>query len=84
MNGRDFYRKNGRVWLKGKRLFAEKAVKENVVDVIAELLEKNGVALGKNLRASVRNADVLLDYVPKELEDEAYIFVSREKWNLKG
>ncbi|ASI98410.1 CCA tRNA nucleotidyltransferase [Thermococcus celer] len=84
VNGRDFYRKNGRVWLKGKRLFAEKAVKENVVDVIAELLEKNGVALGKNLRASVRNADVLLDYVPKELEDEAYIFVSREKWNLKG
>ncbi|WP_456452415.1 CCA tRNA nucleotidyltransferase [Thermococcus sp.] len=81
--GRDFYRKNERVWLRGKRLFAEKRVKENVIEVITELLEKNQVALGKGIREAVKEADVLLNYVPKELEDEAYLFLSREKWNLK-
>ncbi|AEK73123.1 tRNA CCA-pyrophosphorylase [Thermococcus sp. 4557] len=81
--GRDFYLKNERVWLRGRRLYAEKRVKENIVDVILELLEKNQVAMGKNLRGAIRNAEILLDYVPNELEKEAYLFLSREKWNLK-
>ncbi|MBP1911642.1 CCA tRNA nucleotidyltransferase [Thermococcus stetteri] len=81
--GRDFYRKNERVWLVGKRLYAEKTVKENLVDVIRELLEKNQVALGKNLREPIKKADILVDYVPKPLESEAYFFLSREKNGLK-
>jgi len=82
--GWDFYRKNEKVWLIGKKLYAEKRVKENIVDVIVELLEKNQVALGKNVREDIKNAEILLDYVPKELEEDAYLFLSREKWNLKG
>ncbi|WP_297092659.1 CCA tRNA nucleotidyltransferase [Thermococcus sp.] len=81
--GWDFYRKNERVWIIGKRLFAEKAVKEDVSGVIVELIEKNRIAMGKNVRENIRNAEILLDYVPKELENEAYLFLSREKWNLK-
>ncbi len=81
--GLDFYRKNARVWLRGKRLYAEKIIKEGIVDVISELLEKNQVALGKGIRENIKRADVLLDYVPKELEESAYLFLSREKWNLK-
>ncbi|WP_297464433.1 CCA tRNA nucleotidyltransferase [Thermococcus sp.] len=81
--GWDFYRKNERVWLKGKRLYAEKRVKEGIVDVISELLSKNQVALGKTLREHIGGADVLLDYVPEELEKEAYLFLSREKGGLK-
>ncbi|WP_258085055.1 CCA tRNA nucleotidyltransferase [Thermococcus thermotolerans] len=81
--GWDFYRKNERVWIRGKRLFAEKTVKEDIAEVIAELIEKNQVAMGKNVREGIRRAEILLDYVPKELEDEAYLFLSREKWNLK-
>ncbi len=81
--GRDFYRKNERVWLVGKRLYAEKRVKENIIDVIKELLEKNQVALGKNLRETVKGAEILVDYVPKPLENEAYLFLSREKEGLK-
>ncbi|ASJ05704.1 CCA tRNA nucleotidyltransferase [Thermococcus barossii] len=82
--GRDFYLKNERVWLVGKRLFAEKNVMDDIVEVISELLEKNQVATGKSIRENIRNAEITLDYVPKELEDEAYLFLSREKWNLKG
>ncbi|KUH32607.1 CCA-adding protein [Thermococcus celericrescens] len=82
--GRDFYRKNDRVWIIGKRLFAEKVVREGVVEVILELLEKNQVAMGKSVRENIRDAGIMLDYVPKELENEAYLFLSREKWNLKG
>ncbi len=82
--GRDFYRKNEKVWLIGKRLYSEKLVRESVVDVIIELLEKNQVSLGKGIRDAIRGADILLNYVPKELEEEAYLFLSREKWNIKG
>ncbi|ASJ01326.1 CCA tRNA nucleotidyltransferase [Thermococcus gorgonarius] len=82
--GRDFYRKNERVWLRGKRLYAEKSVKENILDVISELLEKNQVSLGKNLREAVKDADFLVDYVPGDLEGEAYLFLSRKKEGLKG
>ncbi|WP_010480008.1 CCA tRNA nucleotidyltransferase [Thermococcus zilligii] len=81
--GRDFYRKNGRVWLRGKMLYAEKRVKENILDVISELLEKNQASLGKNLREAVKYADFLVDYVPGELEEEAYLFLSRKKEGLK-
>jgi len=81
--GRDFYEKNTKVWLIGKRLYSEKRVKESVVEVILELLEKNQVALGKGIREAIKGADILLNYVPKELEKEAYLFLSREKWNLK-
>jgi len=82
--GRDFYRKNERVWVIGKRLYAEKRVKESIVDVIVELLGKNQVALGKNVRENLKSAEILLNHVPKELEEDAYLFLSREKWNLKG
>ncbi|NJF25418.1 CCA tRNA nucleotidyltransferase [Thermococcus sp. Bubb.Bath] len=81
--GRDFYRKNERVWLVGKRLYAEKVVKESVIDVVIELLEKSQVALGKNLRETIKGADILVDYVPKDLEVEAYLFLSRKKEGLK-
>ncbi|AJC71763.1 MAG: CCA tRNA nucleotidyltransferase [Thermococcus sp.] len=82
--GWDFYRKNEKVWIIGKRLYAEKRVKENIIDVILELLEKDQVALGKNVREDIKSGEILLDYVPKELEEDAYLFLSREKWNLKG
>jgi len=82
--GQDFYRKNERVWIIGKRLFAEKTVKEDIAEVILELLEKNQVAMGKSVRENIRNAKIMLNYVPKELENEAYLFLSREKWNLKS
>ncbi|WP_457751222.1 CCA tRNA nucleotidyltransferase [Thermococcus sp.] len=82
--GWDFYRKNERVWIRGKRLFAEKTVKEDITEVIVELIEKNQISTGKNLRECIKNAEILLDYVPKELKNEAYLFLSREKWNLKG
>ncbi|NJE03879.1 CCA tRNA nucleotidyltransferase [Thermococcus sp. MV11] len=81
--GRDFYLKNERVWLVGKRLHAEKRVKESILEVIEELLKKNAVALGKGIRENVKRAEIVLDYVPKELEDEAYLFLTREKWSLK-
>lgn len=82
--GRDFYRKNERVWLVGKRLYAEKVVNEHIIGVLRGLLEKNQVALGKNLRETVKEAEILVDYVPKPLENEAYLFLSREKEGLKG
>jgi tRNA nucleotidyltransferase (CCA-adding enzyme) len=82
--GKDFYRKNERVWLVGKRLYTEKRVRESVVDVISELLEKNQVALGKNLREPIKKADILVDYVPRGLGAEAYLFLSRKKEGLKG
>lgn len=82
--GRDFYRKNERVWLVGKRLYAEKKVKSNIVDLITEMLQRNQVSLGKNLREAVKGADILLDYVPRGMEDEAYRFLSRKKEGLKG
>ncbi|EEB72918.1 CCA tRNA nucleotidyltransferase [Thermococcus sp. AM4] len=82
--GRNFYRKNEKVWLIGKRLYSEKMVTESVVDVILELLDKNQVSLGKGIRNAVKEADILLNYVPRGLEEEAYLFLSREKWNIKG
>lgn len=82
--GRDFYRKNERVWLRGKRLYAEKRVRENVLDVVVELLQKNQLSLGKNVREYIRGADLLLDYVPREMRREASLFLSRKKEGLKG
>ncbi len=79
----DFYRKNEKVWLFGKRLYSEKWVRESVVDVIEELFKKGQVALGRGIKKAVRNSDVLLNYVPRDLEGEAYLFLSREKWGLK-
>ncbi|ASJ08333.1 CCA-adding protein [Thermococcus siculi] len=81
--GWDFYRKNERVWLVGKRLYAEKKTDEHIVDILGKLLEKNQVAMGKGIREKVKRAEILLDYVPKELEKEAYLFLSREKWGLR-
>ncbi|WP_461866741.1 CCA tRNA nucleotidyltransferase [Thermococcus sp.] len=80
----DFYEKNERVWLIGKRLYAEKRVKENIVHVIIELLEKNQVSIGKNIRDEVKEAEILVNFVPSWLGNEAYLFLSREKWNLKN
>ncbi len=82
-NGLNFYRKNERVWLEGKRLYAEKQVKENIVDVLTDILGRNQVSLGKGIAGLVKEADVLVDYVPKELEQRAYFFLSREELNLK-
>jgi len=79
----DFYAKNERVWIDGKRLYSEKRVTENVVDVVQELLEKNQVPLGKNLREAVKGADMLVDYVPSEMEREAYLFLRRERKRIK-
>ena len=82
-NGLNFYRKNERVWLEGKRLYAEKRIKENIVDVLVDLFERSQVSLGKGIAGLVKGADVLVDYVPKELEQRAYLFLSREELNLK-
>ncbi|WP_456366022.1 CCA tRNA nucleotidyltransferase [Thermococcus sp.] len=79
----EFYAKNDRVWIEGKRLYAEKGITENVVDVVQGLLEKNQIPLGKNLREAVKEADVLVDYVPLELEREAYLFLRRERKRIK-
>ncbi|MDK2853382.1 CCA tRNA nucleotidyltransferase [Thermococcus sp. PK] len=80
----DFYAKNQKVWIRGKQLYSEKRVKESIVDVIEELLAKNQVALGRNLREPIKNAEILINLVPPELEEEAYLFLSKEKWNIKG
>lgn len=80
----DFYAKNQKVWIRGKRLYSEKEVKEGIVDVIEDLLTKNQVALGKNLREVIKNAEISINFVPPELEEEAYLFLSKEKWNIKG
>ncbi|RLF79928.1 CCA-adding protein, partial [Thermococci archaeon] len=80
----DFYGKNQKVWVRGKRLYSEKGVEEGVVEVIENLFAKNQVSLGKNIRESVKNADILINFVPRELEDEAYLFLSKEKWNIKA
>lgn len=82
--GLRFYSKNQKVWIRGKRLYSEKVVKESVVDVIRELLEKNQVSLGKQVKEHIMQADILINFVPPELSHEAYLFLSREKWNLKG
>ncbi len=82
--GLRFYSKNQKVWIRGKRLYSEKVVKESIVDVIRELLEKNQVSLGKQVKEHVMQADILINFVPPELSDEAYLFLSREKWNLKS
>ncbi|WP_297417838.1 CCA tRNA nucleotidyltransferase [Thermococcus sp.] len=82
-NGLDFYRKNERVWIKGKRLYAEKTIEENVMNVLIGLIGRDQISLGKSITDSVRNTDVLVDYVPKELEQRAYLFLSKEEWNLK-
>ena len=82
-NGLNFYRKNERVWLEGKRLYAEKRIKESIVDVLVDLFERNQVSLGRGIAGLVKGADVLVDYVPKELEQRAYLFLSREELNLK-
>ena len=81
--GLDFYAKNQKVWIRGKRLYSEKIVKESIVDVIEELLAKNQIALGKNLREPIKKVEILLNFVPPELEEEAYLFLSKEKWNIK-
>lgn len=78
-----FYEKHGKVWVKGKRLFSEREQKESIVDVILELLGKNQVSLGRNLKDIIENADILVDFAPPELRREAYLFLTREKWNLK-
>jgi len=82
--GREFYMKNDKVWIVGRRLYSEKEVLGDVVEVIQELLERDQVALGRGIRENVRKANILVNYVPKELAEEAYAFLSREKWNLKG
>ncbi len=79
----DFYAKNETVWIEGKRLYTEKKVTENVVEVVRGLLEKSQVPLGKNLREAIKGADVLVDYVPPELEREAYLFLRRERKRIK-
>ncbi|NJE07010.1 CCA tRNA nucleotidyltransferase [Thermococcus sp. M39] len=81
--GLRFYSKNQKVWIRGKRLYSEKVVKESIVDVIRGLLEKNQVSLGKQVKEHIMQADILINFVPPELSDEAYLFLSREKWNLK-
>jgi len=82
--GWDFYRKNEKIWLVGKRLYAEKKVSSFILDVLSELVEKNQVASGKGVRDFIKRAEALLDYVPKDLEEFAYLFLSREDGNLKG
>ncbi len=82
--GQNFYRKNKRVWIIGKRLYAEKNVEQSITEVIEALLRKNQVSTGRGIRESVRGASLLVDYVPKKMEEEAYLLLSRKKWGLKG
>lgn len=81
--GRDFYRKNERVWFVGKRFYVEKRVKENIIDVVRELFEKNQVVFGKNLWEIVKGVEIFVDYVLRFLENEVYFFFSREKEGFK-
>lgn len=82
--GLNFYVKNERVWIRGRQLFSEKEATNTIVDLIVELLDKNQVSLGKNVRDFIRNAKILINFVPPELKDEAYLFLSKEKWDLKS
>ncbi|USG99592.1 CCA tRNA nucleotidyltransferase [Thermococcus argininiproducens] len=83
-SGAEFYKKNKKVWIRGKRLYSEKEVTENIVDVIKELFIKNQVALGRTIKKEITNSDILVNFVPPKLEKEAYLFLSKEKWNVKG
>ena len=81
--GLNFYKKHDMVWVRGRNLFSEKHQKSHIVDVIIDLLEKNQVSLGRNLRDAIKEADILVDFVPPGLKREAYLFLSKKKWNLK-
>ena len=83
-SGVEFYKRNKKVWIRGKRLYSEKEVTENIVDVIKELFIKNQVALGRSIKKEIINSDILVNFVPPKLEKEAYLFLSKEKWNVKG
>ncbi|AEH25137.1 CCA tRNA nucleotidyltransferase [Pyrococcus yayanosii] len=80
--GRRFYEKNERTWVEGKDLIAEKPQEPYIVDVIEEILERGNVALGKNVREAIRRADILVDFVPRRLEESAYLFLSREQFRV--
>jgi|GEM_PF-4602809 len=71
------------VGVRGRNLFSEKHQKSHIVDVILDLLKKNQVSLGRNLRDAIKEADILVDFVPPSLKREAYLFLSKKKWNLK-
>ncbi len=79
----DFYSKNKKVWIMGKRLYSEKAVNSSIVDVVDELLRKNRVSIGRSIREEVRASKILIDYVPRDLEGEAWSFLTRKKWSVK-
>ncbi|WP_048150618.1 CCA tRNA nucleotidyltransferase [Palaeococcus ferrophilus] len=81
--GKMFYEKYDRVWLVERTLYAEREQEEDIVETLVRLLERGSVPLGKHLRGPIREADILVDFVPKKLEKEAYLFLSRGKTSLK-
>ncbi|WP_430515197.1 CCA tRNA nucleotidyltransferase [Pyrococcus woesei] len=82
-HGRRFYEKNERVWIEGKDLMAEKKVSGFIVEVLEEIFKKGQFSAGKNVKEAITSSDILIDFVPKSLSNEAYLFLSREKFSVK-
>lgn len=62
---------------------AEKKVGGFIVEVLEEIFKKGQFSAGKNVKEVIKSSDILIDFVPKPLANEAYLFLSREKFNVK-
>ncbi|AEC51552.1 tRNA CCA-pyrophosphorylase [Pyrococcus sp. NA2] len=82
-HGQRFYEKNEKVWIEGKDLWSEKNVNGFIVDVLEEIISKGAFSSGKNVRDVIASSNILIDFVPKELRDHAFLFLSREKFRVK-
>ncbi|HII61542.1 CCA tRNA nucleotidyltransferase [Pyrococcus horikoshii] len=82
-HGKRFYEKNDIVWIEGKELASEKPISTFIVDVLEEILRKGQFSAGKNIKDAIVKGDILVDFVPKELSKDAYLFLSREKFRVK-
>ncbi|WP_048146483.1 CCA tRNA nucleotidyltransferase [Pyrococcus abyssi] len=82
-HGLRFFDKNDIVWIEGKELASEKSSLGFIVDVLEDILRKGQFSAGKNVKDAIVGANIIIDFVPKALAQEAYLFLSREKFRVK-
>ncbi|AFK21772.1 CCA tRNA nucleotidyltransferase [Pyrococcus sp. ST04] len=82
-HGMRFYEKNERVWIEGKDLYSEREREDHIVDVLEKILQSGGFSAGKNVKKVVKESDILVDFVPRSLHEDAYIFLARQKFIIK-
>nr|WP_088859094.1 CCA tRNA nucleotidyltransferase [Thermococcus chitonophagus] len=82
-HGLRFYARNERVWIEGKDLYSEKPTEGWIVDVLEKILKSGMFSAGKQVKKAVQEADILVDYVPRSLRKDAYLFLSRMKFRIK-